>query len=346
MESSSPSRPPAAFYGMDLYSLFTSADAVIAFLERVDKAAAERARERYATLGQFRHEPQEYGVAVALGLVESQQRECAQMLVELLKAGPRYMKEKGWAVDEDEVFYTQLNALLVKDAEEYYRNAMGGGTLTWNIRDQHMATTVEQLLHYHDDRRKKAGIAGPSRCILWAHNSHLGDCRATASARRGEWNVGQLVREKWGLQGSFAVGFTTYTGTVSAARKWGGAREEMSLNPALPGSYEDVLHQAAVTRHEGEEEEKGNQAVDFAVLLRSNGSTRVDKAAVEQLERPRRLEMAVGVQYVKATERQSHYIECCLPQQFDYLIHIDTSHALVSDEVHTRAAPHSCVLRI
>ena len=110
---SPPSRLPAAFYGLDLYSLFTSADAVIAFLERVDPKAAERARERYATLGSFRHEPQEYGVAVQLGLVESQQAECARVLVELFKRGPEYMKQKGF-LEGDEVFYTQLNALLVK----------------------------------------------------------------------------------------------------------------------------------------------------------------------------------------------------------------------------------------
>ena len=357
--SSSPSRLPVAFYGMDLYSLFTSADAVIAYLEKVDKAAAERARERYSTLGQFRHEPQEYRVAVSLGLIPSQQEECAKMLVELLRKGPQYLKERGGYVGEDELFYTQLNALLVKDAEEYYRNCMAGGTVTWNLRDQHMVTTVQHLLRYHDERRKKANLQGPSRCILWAHNSHLGDCRATALARQGEWNVGQLVREQRGLPQSFSVGFTTYAGTVSAAQRWGGDREEMTLNPALPQSYEDVFHRLFTadpfnpsTGHstptaergnevkgDNDEEKKGGASIDdevispigFAVLLRSNGSpSAVSNEVVAALERPRRLERAVGVQYVKRTERQSHYIECCLPKQFDAVLHIDTTHALVS----------------
>ena len=154
--------------------------------------------------------------------------------------------------------------------------------------------------------------------------------------------MGQLVREKWGLEASYAVGFTTHSGWVSAAKRWDGDREEMALTPALAGSYEDVLHRVALTRRmeeegkrggKGEEKEgvgEGEGGMDFALLLRSNGSTQVHQPAVQALERPMRLERAVGVQYVKRTERQSHYIQCCLPQQFDYVIHVDVSHALVS----------------
>ena len=196
-----------------------------------------------------------------------------------------------------------------------------------------MVTTLEHLLRHHDEKRAKAGLSSsPSRGIVWAHNSHLGDSRATELSRAREWNVGQLVRERWGVQQSFSIGFTTYDGTVSAARRWGGDRETMTLNPALPGSYEDVMHAVATSarrREEGKEEKGGDDSLrDFAVVLRSNGLMAADRAAVKALE-PRRLERAVGVQYVKHTERQSHYIECCLPSQFDCVIHIDRTHALV-----------------
>ena len=200
---------------------------------------------------------------------------------------------------------------------------------------QHMVTTVQHLLDYHDRQRAAVGLEGPSRCVLWAHNSHLGDCRATGLSRQREVNVGQLVRERWGMEGSFSVGFTTYAGTVSAARKWGAEREDMTLNPALPGSYESVFHIAATSARTEAKDEKQQEAdaeaVDFAIVLRSNGDSRVHRPAVAALE-PRRLERAVGVQYVKKTERESHYIECCLPSQFDYVIHVDTTSALVSAE--------------
>ena len=156
-----------------------------------------------------------------------------------------------------------------------------------------MVTTLEHLLRHHDERRAKAGLSSsPSRGIVWSHNSHAGDSRATELSRAREWNVGQLVREKWGLQQSFNIGFTTYDGSVSAARRWGGHRETMTLNPALPGSYEDLMHAVAIAarqREEGKEEKSDDDAVrDFALVMRSNGPMAVDRAAVRALE-PRRL---------------------------------------------------------
>ena len=216
--------------------------------------------------------------------------------------------------------------------------------MTWNLRDQHMVRMLNLLLRYHDEKRKKAGLQGPARCVVWAHNSHLGDCRATGLARQGEWNVGQLVREKWGLDQCFSVGFTTYTGTVSAAEPWGGERKSMTLNPALPNSYERLFHQLTVADQKESTEDTTTDVgsspetahANFVVLLRSAGSAVPCKAAVEFLERPRRLERAVGIQYVKRTERQSHYIECCLPKQFDAVIHCDKTHALVESITHRR----------
>jgi len=176
------------------------------------------------------------------------------------------------------------------------------------------------------------------RAVVWAHNSHLGDARATEFLKRGEHNLGQLVREKYGLKNTFNVGFTTYNGTVSAARRWGGKRQTMTLNDALPESYENMFHHVAVDmklREEGKTPPDPLtpdllklQGADFGILLRSNSEQlKPNPEAIDALKTPR-IERAVGVQYVKDTEYQSHYVKCCLPKQFDFVIHIDKTTAL------------------
>ena len=169
-----------------------------------------------------------------------------------------------------------------------------------------MVSTVSQLLQYYDRQRAAAGLTGPSRGVLWAHNSHLGDARHTEVRRAREWNVGQLVREQYGLAQCFNVGFTTFDGTVSAARSWGAERETMTVSSALAGSYEELLHRVASLAQQQPAEQR-RQERDFALLFRSNGSAAADRAAVAHLA-VERLERAIGVQYVKRTERQSHYM--------------------------------------
>jgi len=175
-------------YGLDLYSMYTSAHEVISYLDQVDPAAAKVARSRYCTLNQFKDEPHDYAAAVMLGITPSCEREVVQMLVDICRKGPEYLGRKGM-VDGEELFYARENAGVVKDAEEYYRKAYAGGALTWNLRDRHMYQTLKEILTHY---REKRNWTIP-KAVVWAHNSHLGDARATSVSEIGEYNIGQLV---------------------------------------------------------------------------------------------------------------------------------------------------------
>src|SRR5262249_13323948 len=145
-----------------------------------------------------------------------------------------------WArVAEDEYFFAEQNARLVKDAEEYYRTMFTGRVSSWNLRDRHMAETLDALAAH-------LGRGGPpAKIVGWEHNSHLGDARATQMGELGEWNVGQLARQRYREDAALA-GFTTYTGTVTAASNWGGPAERKRVRPALPGSYESLFHDVGI----------------------------------------------------------------------------------------------------
>jgi erythromycin esterase-like protein len=291
-------RPPVGFYGLDLYSLYRSIDAVMAHLERIDPGAAERARRRYACLERFEHS-ERYGHAVASGLTEACDREALQQLIDLQRAGDAFLRRDGIAA-EDEQFYAEQNARLVVDAERYYRSMFSAPHASWNLRDRHMADTLGRLLE-HLGRRS----AGP-RVVVWAHNSHIGDARRTEMSRRGELNLGELARRRYGGD-CFLVGFTTYSGSVSAASRWGGPVERKRVRPALASSYEALLHLT--------------ETPAFLLGLRPGG------AAAEALRRPR-LERAIGVIYRPETERESHYFHAEMAGQFDALAHFDRTRAV------------------
>jgi len=183
-------RDKVRFYGLDLYSMFRSADLVIEYLDKVDKRDADLARARYATLDRYRDNEFKYAEEVMLKLVPSREEEVVAMLVHMLAKGEEYLKQGGY-VDGDELFFALQNAAVVKDAEAYYRNTYSGGSTTWNLRDKHMFDTLQALLRFHEQKLNKN-----AKAAIWAHNSHLGDSRATEYAReRGEWNIGQLVRD-------------------------------------------------------------------------------------------------------------------------------------------------------
>ncbi|HEY0659038.1 MAG TPA: erythromycin esterase family protein, partial [Pyrinomonadaceae bacterium] len=222
-DSTSKTQAKVGFYGLDLYSLHTSMEAVLDYLEKIDPEGAKRARERYSCFEDFGEDTQTYGYSTGLGFAESCEDEVVNQLLELNRRSAE-LAERGGSED---FFYAEQNARLVKNAEQYYRLMYRSDVSSWNLRDRHMAETVYALENHLLKQENKAKI------VVWAHNSHLGDSRATEMNRRGEWNVGQLVREHYGNE-SVLVGFTTYAGTVTAATNWGGAAERKKVRPALP----------------------------------------------------------------------------------------------------------------
>jgi erythromycin esterase-like protein len=293
-------RDPAervGFYGMDLYSLHASIAAVLDYLDRVDAEAARRARDRYACFENFEGDPQGYGYAARFGMTQSCERAVLDQLQELRRSAAGFAARDG-RQEPDELFFAEQNARLVTNAERYYRAMFGGRSSAWNLRDQHMAETLDALAGLFDARRRNGPI------VVWAHNSHLGDARATEMGAGGELNVGQLVRDRHPGD-ALLVGFTTYGGTVTAAADWDGPAERMTIRPGRNDSYEGLFHELEVG--------------DFVLDL-GEGS----------MPRPlsRRLERAIGVIYRPETERQSHYFEARLSRQFDIVLHIDRTRAL------------------
>ncbi len=292
---------PTGFYGLDLYSLYRSIEGVVGYLDRIDPGAAERARQRYGCLERF-EQSEDYGQAVATGLSDSCDREVLAQLVDLQRTGDMYLRRDGIAA-EDEQFYAEQNARLVVEAERYYRatfTGFAGRSTTWNLRDRHMADTLERLLAHLDRHGRR------SRVVVWAHNSHIGDARRTEMSRRGELNLGQLARERHGAD-AFLIGFTTFEGTVSAASDWGAPVERKRVRPALPGSYERLFH--------------STELPGFMLPLGTGGPARAG------LREPR-LERAIGVIYRPDTERQSHYFAADLAHQFDAVLHFDRTRAV------------------
>jgi erythromycin esterase-like protein len=286
------------FYGLDLYSLHASIEAVVTFLDKVDPEAARRARTRYSCFEHFASDAQRYGYATSMGIAESCEDEVVDQLVELRARTSDYASRDG-RLAEDEAFYAEQNARLARNAEEYYRSIFRGRESSWNLRDRHMAETLEAL------RAHFAEQGDTPRLVVWAHNSHLGDARATRMGEEGELNVGQLARERYGGAVRL-VGFTTYTGSVSAARDWDEPVERRWVRPALAGSYELLFHQTGIPR--------------FLLPMRGN-------EGIESLREPK-LERAIGVIYRPETERPSHYFFARLPDQFDAVIHIDETRAV------------------
>lgn len=291
-------------FGLDLYSLFASRDAVVSYLDKVDPDAAKRARERYACFDHFGGDSERYGLESGLHLGPSCEEHVTAQLLEMQRNG--FSNETADATTtpgkaiELSFFSAEQNARVVKNAEHYYRQMFGRRSVTWNVRDTHMMDTIDAV------RERLSTLLGrPAKIAVWAHNSHLGDARATSMALAGELNVGQLARERHGSK-VFSIGFTTHRGFVSAAGDWDGTVERRAVTPALPGSWEALFSAAALP----------------AFVLFSS-----DPHLEEALSRSR-LERAIGVVYRPETERQSHYFEARIGKQFDAIFHIDETRAL------------------
>ena len=292
------------FQGLDLYSLRASMDAVVEYLDRVDPDEARRARERYACFDHVAAGGQAYGFALANEHVGSCESEVVTQLIELRRNASEYLRRDGW-VEEDELFTAERNAVVVRDAEEYYRQMYRSDVSTWNLRDRHMAATLDALLDHHDRR------SGSAKIVVWEHNSHIGDARATAMGERGELNVGQLARQRYGEAEVALIGLTTYDGEVTAATDWGQPPRRRTVRPALTESYEHLLHELVLD---------GLAPARFWMPTTHAAASRV-------LATPR-LERAIGVVYRPETERGSHYSAARLDQQFDIVIHLDRTSAL------------------
>ena len=287
------------FYGLDLYSLHTSIEAVLGYLAKVDPEAAKRAHYRYSCFDHFGENTQAYGYAASFDLTESCEKEVVNQLVDLRKRAADYASRDG-RVAADDFFFAEQNARLVKNAEEYYRSMFRRSVPSWNLRDRHMAETLESLVAHLENQGQAAKV------VVWEHNSHLGDARATEMGERGELNVGQLVREKHG-RSAVLIGLTTHTGTVTAASDWDAPAERKRVRPALKDSYESLFHEVGIPR--------------FQISLRQKSPL---SSALSEL----RLERAIGVIYRPETERQSHYFYARLTDQFDTLLHFDQTRAV------------------
>lgn len=290
-------RPPGrkvGFYGLDLYSLFTSIHCVVNYLDRVDSDAATVARVRYGCLTPWEADPATYGRAALTGRYRSCEVEVVRMLRDLSRR-----RVEAAAIDGEDLFDAQFNARLVADAEQYYRIMYYGSDESWNHRDTHMFETLRLLL----DRQ-----GASAKAVVWEHNSHLGNAAATQFGKHGQINVGQLCRQAFGKH-VYAIGQGTDHGIVAAASEWEGALEMKHVRPAHPDSYERLMHLAELDAF-------------FLPLSKSRHQQLTSALA------PRRLERAIGVIYRPDTERLSHYFDASLPNQFDEWIWFDQTSAV------------------
>lgn len=280
-------RDVVSFRGLDVYSLWDSMDVVLRYLETRDPAAAEDARRAYACFEPYMRDEQAYARATTW-VPASCEREVVQVLADLAER----------AILGEEDFDAQMNARVAANAEAYYRAMVRNDAQSWNLRDAHMMDTLDLLLERGGPRAK---------AIVWAHNTHVGDARATDMVADGTWNLGQLCRERYGMDDTFALGFTTHEGSVIAARAWGAPMERLRVPPAREASWEDVLHQAS-------------SGQDAWLLLRGS---RLPDAWHEP-----RGQRAIGVVYHPQRERAGNYVPTDLPARYDAILHVDRSRAL------------------
>ena len=285
-----PDTEKAGFYGLDVYSLWESIDAVTRYLERMDPALAARARRAYGCFDPYQEDVQEYALATATVPTDCEE-EVIAILQSLRARGPDFRDESPEAF-----FNAEQNALVAQNAELYYRTMIRGGAASWNVRDTHMMETLDRLLKHH----------GPhARAIVWEHNTHVGDARATDMARAGMVNVGQLARQAHGDDVVIA-GFSSYEGSVIAGEEWGAPMERMTVPQARTGSWESLFHEAGAENK----------------LLLLDDFDEVDGALDPRGHR------AIGVVYRPQHEKFGNYVPTVLPYRYDAMLHIDRTTAL------------------
>jgi erythromycin esterase len=293
------------FYGLDVYSLWESMEAVIGYLRKIDPEAVKIAIEAYRCFEPYGKSVEDYARATAF-VPESCEDEVIDMLIHLHSKSNQY-KSNGLARREA-YFNAEQNAIIAKNAELYYRKMIQGGTATWNIRDTHMMDTLKRLMEFHGKQAKS---------IVWAHNTHIGDAKYTDMAEAKMLNIGQLVREHAGDEKTALVGFGTYQGTVIAAKEWGEKMERMHVPPAVDGSWDSMIHELS----------KGhNRLLLFGDNTEESVTTKV--LAEEETRDERRGQRAIGVVYNPEYERFGNYVPTLLTRRYDAFLYIDKTHAL------------------
>lgn len=295
------------FYGLDVYSLWESLDAVMQYLKKNYPGAVKSAIEAYRCFEPYGRDVEEYARATAF-IPESCEDEVANMLLEIRR------KAGGEEEDDDEEgrlkadgreahFNAEQNAVVAKNAELYYRTMMKGGAASWNVRDHHMMNTLERLMKFHDTNAKS---------IVWAHNTHIGDARATDMRQAKMVNLGQLAREQAGRNKVVLVGFGTYKGNVIASKAWGEPMERMPVPSAIDGSWDSFLH-----------------SIDDNNMGRNKLLTFDDVDKIEDsLLLESKGQRAIGVVYNPSYEKYGNYVETILPIRYDAFLFIDETHAL------------------
>lgn len=314
-----------SFYGMDLYSLHRSADEVLKYLERVDPEGAKKARKKYNCFERFGEDTTRYALETQFGLAKDCHKEVISNLKNLLANHGRYIQEQGSAKyghPAEQQFVAEMNALLVRDAEEYYRTMMTEDVLSWNLRDDHFARTLVKIAEHLGSSDEDGENRRQAKIVVWAHNSHIGDARATdMGRRRGEINVGQRCREIFGADRVFNIGFLTNRGTVTASYEWDDPPYIHRMNPPIPNSIENIFDEWA----------KGDSyIITHKVEDTPDGKTKKIEMAPELsefLNRPR-YQRFIGVIYRKDTEVPSHYSRCSVADQYDAVVHIRESRGI------------------
>jgi erythromycin esterase-like protein len=299
-----PRERQAGIYGLDLYNLSASMRAVIDYLDREDPEAASTARERYGCLQPWAEEPARYGrkaMSAGYGRCEAGVNAMLRdLLARQVRARDAAAQTGEGDPDPEALLDAAQSARLVRDAEAYYRLMYYGGAESWNRRDRHMFETLESLM---------AAKGSDCRAVVWAHNSHIGDARATEmGVVREELNIGQLCRERWGAQARL-IGFGTHSGSVACTEDWDAPVKVEAVRPSLADSCERLAHDSGVGR--------------FLLDLREG----VDEPLRNALWEPR-LQRFIGVIYRPETERWSHYLDCRLPEQFDGYVWFDETRAV------------------
>jgi len=322
MKNGGDAREKITFHGLDMYSLHKSASEVVKYLEKYDSRAAVNARKRYACFDRFGADTQTYALFTGYGMADSCEKEVLKVLRDLLVEDAKAIRERIKSDADgqrEEAWVAKMNALLVKDAEEYYRCMMQEDVKTWNLRDTHMFNVLSEVIERHQ------GVDGkPAKAVVWAHNSHLGDARATdMGGARGELNVGQLCRENMGVDRVYNIGFLTSEGSVTAADDWDGPPHNMQINPAMQNSVERLLGSMR--------EQYGDNYTVIVKRLKEQGGKPVKEEVDRDLSaklNQKLLQRYIGVLYKPKTERWSHYSVSKLADQYDAACYIHETHAL------------------